>query len=180
MAWHWIGNKSLSEPMLTDSLMHRCGTRGKWVKVPQITSDLLVCSTFHSYQQKSSILLALCDGNPLVTSEFPSNAERQCRKCIHDMMFPCHIFCQLSACSRKQDGFKWKTNSWCLACLQKCLIIIHWAIHINHQHIAVSPSWWRHEMETLSALLALCEENSPATGGFPSQRASHAQLWCFL
>ena len=32
------------------------------------------------------------------------------------------------------------------------------------------PSWWRHQMETFSALLALCVGNSPVTGEFPSQR----------
>ena len=31
-------------------------------------------------------------------------------------------------------------------------------------------SWWRHRMETFSALLALCAGNSPDTGEFPSQR----------
>ena len=31
--------------------------------------------------------------------------------------------------------------------------------------------WWRHQMETFSALLALCAENSPVTGEFPSQMA---------
>ena len=31
-------------------------------------------------------------------------------------------------------------------------------------------TWWRHQMEAFSALLALCEGNSPVTGGFPSQR----------
>ena len=30
--------------------------------------------------------------------------------------------------------------------------------------------WWRHQMETFSALLVLCEGNPPVTGGFPSQR----------
>ena len=30
--------------------------------------------------------------------------------------------------------------------------------------------WWRHQMETLSALLAICSGNSPAPGEFPSQR----------
>ena len=30
-------------------------------------------------------------------------------------------------------------------------------------------SRWRHQMETFSALLALCEGNSPVTGEFPSQ-----------
>ena len=31
-------------------------------------------------------------------------------------------------------------------------------------------TWWRHQMETLSVLLALCAGNSQATGEFPSQR----------
>ena len=30
--------------------------------------------------------------------------------------------------------------------------------------------WWRHEMETFSALLAICAENSPVPGEFPAQR----------
>ena len=31
-------------------------------------------------------------------------------------------------------------------------------------------SWWRHQMETFSALLALCAGNSPVTGEFSAQR----------
>ena len=31
-------------------------------------------------------------------------------------------------------------------------------------------SWWRHQMETFSALLAICAGNSPATGEFRAQR----------
>ena len=31
-------------------------------------------------------------------------------------------------------------------------------------------TWWHHQMETFSALLALCVGNSPVTGEFPSQR----------
>ena len=30
--------------------------------------------------------------------------------------------------------------------------------------------WWRHQMETFSALLAFCAGNSPVTGDFPAQR----------
>ena len=45
-------------------------------------------------------------------------------------------------------------------------------------------SWWRHQMETFSALLAICAGNSPVSGEFPAQRpvtqASDAELWCFL
>ena len=31
-------------------------------------------------------------------------------------------------------------------------------------------TWWHHQMETFSALLALCAGNSPVTGEFPLQR----------
>ena len=34
----------------------------------------------------------------------------------------------------------------------------------------ICGSWWRHQMETFSALLALCVVNSPVTGEFPAQR----------
>ena len=32
------------------------------------------------------------------------------------------------------------------------------------------PSWWRNQMETFSALLVICEGNSPTPGEFPGQR----------
>ena len=32
-------------------------------------------------------------------------------------------------------------------------------------------SWWRHQMETFSELLAICAGNSPITGEFPAQRS---------
>ena len=39
------------------------------------------------------------------------------------------------------------------------------AILIRSQH-----TWWRHQMETFSALLAICAGNSPVPGEFPAQR----------
>ena len=45
--------------------------------------------------------------------------------------------------------------------------------NVNDQNAQVrehARSWWRHQMENFSALLALCEGNPPVTGGFPSQR----------
>ena len=55
------------------------------------------------------------------------------------------------------------------------------AILLCNTQVVFSPSpyvwpltamlaWWRHQMETFSALLALSEGNSPVTGEFPSQR----------
>ena len=34
----------------------------------------------------------------------------------------------------------------------------------------VDSAWWRHQMKTFSASLALCAGNSPVTGEFPAQR----------
>ena len=38
-------------------------------------------------------------------------------------------------------------------------------------------TWWRHQMETFSALLAFCVGNSPVTGEFPAQRPV---TWSFV
>ena len=37
-------------------------------------------------------------------------------------------------------------------------------------------SWWRHQMETASALLAICAGNSPVPGEFPTQRPVRGAL----
>ena len=41
-------------------------------------------------------------------------------------------------------------------------------------------SLWRHQIETLLTLLMFCEKNPPVTAEFSSQRASDAELWCYL
>ena len=35
-------------------------------------------------------------------------------------------------------------------------------------------TWWRHQLETFSALLALCAGNSPVTGEFHAQRVTRS------
>ena len=39
----------------------------------------------------------------------------------------------------------------------------------NITHFILS-SWWRHQMEIFSVLLAICAGNSPVPGEFPAQR----------
>ena len=41
-------------------------------------------------------------------------------------------------------------------------------------------TWWRHDMETRSALLTLCEGSPPVTDEFPSQKGSNANLGVIL
>ena len=41
---------------------------------------------------------------------------------------------------------------------------------LHYTKLTDQLSWWRHQMETFSALLAICVGNSPVPGEFPTQR----------
>ena len=43
-----------------------------------------------------------------------------------------------------------------------------WRLEVSMTRLFVP--WWRHQMETFSALLAICAGNSPVTGEFPTKR----------
>ena len=53
---------------------------------------------------------------------------------------------------------------WICGCKSTC-IIFKYTVVIE---TSLLRPWWRHQMETFSALLALCAGNSPVTGEFPS------------
>ena len=57
-------------------------------------------------------------------------------------------------------GYKFCQNHQ--AVIHKCL---PWKSHYNEKF-----SWWRHQMKTFSAFLALCAGNSPVTGELPAHR----------
>ena len=42
------------------------------------------------------------------------------------------------------------------------------------------PAWWRHQMETFSALLAICAGNSPVAGESPARRPVTRSLAVFF
>ena len=47
--------------------------------------------------------------------------------------------------------------------------------HVGPKKLAIRDpiqihTWWRHQMETFSALLVICARNSPVPGEFPTQR----------
>ena len=48
------------------------------------------------------------------------------------------------------------------------LMVGQWLYFPNF--ILFISSWWRHQMEIYSALLAICAGNTPVTGEFPAQR----------
>ena len=47
-------------------------------------------------------------------------------------------------------------------------------------YLVRGSTWWRHQMETFSALLAFCAGNSPVTGEFPPQRPVTRSFDVFL
>ena len=55
-------------------------------------------------------------------------------------------------------------------------MMMTWCSKINNDDL----TWWRHQMETFSALLALCAGNSPVTGEFTSQRPVTRSLDAFF
>ena len=71
--------------------------------------------------------------------------------------------------------------AWCRFCdkasgITKLINSQLWWLYINlyHQSSEYQESytlfaWWRHQMETFSALLAICAGNSPVPGEFPAQ-----------
>ena len=53
---------------------------------------------------------------------------------------------------------------------RKCLRLYRAGSDKDIDIMLIIWTWWRHQMETFSALLALCAGTSPATGEFPAHR----------
>ena len=58
-------------------------------------------------------------------------------------------------------------NQWWPSLLAHIRITRPQWVKMNRQELKL---WWRHQMETFSALLAICAGNSPVIGEFPTQR----------
>ena len=64
-----------------------------------------------------------------------------------------------------------KRMAWDMKSITYSVIVVTRQIRPKHLvSDSAMPSWWFHQMEAFSALLALCEGNLPVTGKFPSQR----------
>ena len=61
-------------------------------------------------------------------------------------------------------------NGWSIWFKTKGIwISSQWGYYLHPVYFPNYP-WWRHQMETFSALLAICARNSPVPGEFPVQR----------
>ena len=53
---------------------------------------------------------------------------------------------------------------------EMCFLWEQTPIYVMSESLQCCMTWWSYQMETFSALLALCAENSPVSGEFPAQR----------
>ena len=74
--------------------------------------------------------------------------------------------CRLSSLSPYGVGRPQWVNSWRGWCCKWGKMCLRDSFHYPYKRM----TWWRHQIETFSALMALCAGNSPVTGEFPSQR----------
>ena len=129
-----------------------------------------------------SALLALCAGNSPVTGEFP--AQWPVTRSF-DVFFDLRLNKRLSKqswgwCFETPSSSLWrqqmKHESFGLLaiCVGKLPlpdtenVPMAWRRHVCSSR--KRRSWWRHQMETFSALRAICAGNSPVPGEFPTQR----------
>ena len=77
----------------------------------------------------------------------------------------------------------------CLCVCRPCDIVIIWPLEMEwydatprccSRNKRPSQQWWRHQMETFSALLAISAGNSPVPGEFPAQRPVTQSCHVFL
>ena len=148
MAWHRTGNKPLPEPILTQFLAHICGTRGVTVCVNSQgnveTEWWCRQKSRHSAgepEHRLSISRGHISPNSLKTPNILLTRATY----------------EVSFVSSKPD--------WNFAFAFAMLCAISWSA-IRRGSI----SWWRHQMETFSTLLAICAGNSSVPGDFLAQR----------
>ena len=129
----------------------------------QITSLTIVYSTVYSdtdeRKHQSSASLAFVRGIHRSPVNFPHKWPVT-RKCFHLMTSSCIHYIPRNNCT---------------VCALLCFFVVWYPSVLSyhtgflHWHWVVVCSWWRHQMETFSALLAISVRNSPVPGEFPAQ-----------
>ena len=102
------------------------------------------------------------DGNPLVTGGFPSQKASD------------HGLSNVSCVKDKRNETRAKGHRDDFFCPR----LIPLARLFPHQ--LLMRTWWRHQMETISTLLALCAGDSPFTGEHPSDRPVTRSFGVFI
>ena len=63
-----------------------------------------------------------------------------------------------------------RVHCWVSIDVQVSRFDMQWEVSYSEPASLHQCSWWRHQIQTFSALLAICAGNSPVPGEFPAQR----------
>ena len=100
-----------------------------------------------------------------------SNALTWCDNDVMIVLRPCWLFPRRQTCSLHYEpinGTHSTFTKWDYVPRNQIQAIISLTVFVIMK--ASWHLWWRHEMGTFSALLAICAGNSPVNGEFPTQR----------
>ena len=120
-----------------------------------------------------SALFALCIGNTLVTGDrFTAQKDKKYWVMMVSLLLACISFWTYNRLAGEMrhfagDIFKAISKIYFFCTLRQIYNESAFA-HVMAWH--ETRAWWRHQMETFSALLAICAGNSPVPGAFPTQR----------
>ena len=90
--------------------------------------------------------------------------KRDCRNMYKIIIWFNHTY------SRKSEYYKvWVISSWTLCVIDPSNRFLGWRIGLGNRIGWNHKPWWHHQMETFSALLAICAGISPVPGVFPTQ-----------
>ena len=114
-------------------------------------------------------------GNSPVTGEFP--AQRPVTRSF-DVFFNLRLHKRWGLWLRRHrahyDVTIMPSSGFCVLC------VISYHLRCDGTRLYFRVAWWRHEIETLLALLAICEENLSVNSGFPSQKARNTDVSLFI
>ena len=96
---------------------------------------------------------------------------------LSDQQFYCVLRCDLYQRFDGSPGNALEMHHWSwrlleLICIWPSwshLIVVWYLVHHDFMESFNQMSWWCHQMETFSALLAICAGNSPVPGEFPNK-----------
>ena len=90
----------------------------------------------------------------------------------------CSDICQIWTWFSGWNRYSWKSRN----CeMDKLTHTVQWTrVQVVDNLQCLQWSWWHHQMETFSSLLAICAGNSLVTGEFPTQRPVTQRFYVFF
>ena len=167
-----------------------------------LSSKSLVGKTFPAFPAHAQAAIYVSDKRPI--SDMSLESTSTCRRPHQHYQLPCtlwllcyyHRFSWTTRIESKHRRLQESSRSWLKnldifiyrppnrtlwvsrkQTMELLVSVMRWFHVILHQTRDRPVPWWRHQIETFSALLALCEGKSPVNS---LTKANESELWCFL